>query len=158
MNWITQSPSWLFILRRYLPRLAICSLVWEIGQLPLYTLWAEPRWSSIAFAILHCTVGDVMIGAAALLAALTLWRADEPASWRYANVGMTSIVLAVAYTVWSERVNLAKGSWSYSAWMPVLPWIDVGLAPLVQWVIVPSTAWWWAKQHCASNVQTRQAH
>ena len=138
--------AWLFILRRYLPRLALCSLAWEIVQLPLYTLWTEPSWGAIAFAVAHCTVGDVMIGTAVLLIALILNRAGEPDNWPKMRVGVLMVVFAVAYTVLSERINLSRGSWSYSSWMPVLPWITVGLAPVVQWIIVPLITWWWANR------------
>jgi hypothetical protein len=42
------------------------NLVWEVAQLPLYTLWVEATPGEIAFAILHCTGGDAMIAAASL--------------------------------------------------------------------------------------------
>ena len=147
MNWYAHPETWSFILRRYLPRLAICSLAWEVAQLPLYTLWAEPRLERIAYAVLHCTAGDVLIGVAALLLALSLSGAGARASWPVTRIVMWMIVAAVAYTVLSERINLDWGVWAYSAWMPVLPWIDVGLAPLLQWIVVPLAAWRWANLH-----------
>lgn len=143
-NWYAYPESWSFILRRFLPRLALCSLAWEVVQLPLYTLWAVPRWEAIAFAVAHCTVGDAMIGMAALILALALSRARHPGNWPRAKVCVLVVVLALAYTVFSERVNLARGNWSYSAWMPVLPWFEVGLSPVLQWIVVPCLAWWWA--------------
>ena len=146
MSWYVRSESWSFILRSFLPRLTLCSLAWEIVQLPLYTLWAEPRLGAIAFAVAHCTVGDAMIGTAALVIALTLSGAGERARWRRTRIGMLMVFLAVAYTVLSERVNLAQGNWAYSAWMPVLPWVEVGLAPVMQWIIVPLVTWWWANR------------
>lgn len=146
MNWYSHQESWLFILRRYLPRLAICSLAWEVVQTPLYTLWSEPRLGWILFAIAHCTVGDIMIGTVALLAALFLSRADEFANWRKNRIAMLMIFLAITYTLLSEHINLAQGSWAYSSWMPVLPWIDVGLAPVMQWIIVPLVAWRWVSR------------
>lgn len=154
MNWYTRSESWSFILR-YLLRLALCSLVWEIAQLPFYTMWATPRWESIAIAVAHCTVGDVMIGTTALVVALALCRVGKPDNWHRTKVGMLSVVLTVTYTVLSEHINLARGSWSYSAWMPVLPWIEVGLAPVAQWLIVPSIAWWWTNRHYVPRRQLR---
>jgi len=60
---------------RYLAWLAGLSLVWEVAQLPLYTIWSEAPASKIAFAVAHCTAGDVLIGAAALLIALLAMRA-----------------------------------------------------------------------------------
>ncbi|OGS92019.1 MAG: hypothetical protein A2Z95_03900 [Gallionellales bacterium GWA2_60_18] len=144
--WYAYPESRSFILRRYLPRLAICSLVWEVVQLPLYALWAEPRLERIIYAVAHCTAGDVLIGTAALLLALSLSGAGARASWPGTRIVMWMIVVAVAYTVLSERINLARGDWAYSAWMPVLPWIGVGLAPLLQWVVVPLAAWRWANR------------
>lgn len=146
MNWYAYPDSWLFIFRRYLPRLAFCSLAWEAVQLPLYTLWAEPRLGWIAYAVAHCTVGDAMIGTVALVIALMLSRAGERADWPRTRIGMLMVFPAVAYTLLSERINLAQGNWAYSAWMPVLPWVEVGLAPLLQWLVVPLTAWWWANR------------
>src|SRR5829696_4004989 len=45
------------------------NLAWEITQLPLYTIWWTDPGPRIAFAVLHCTAGDLMIGAASLAAA-----------------------------------------------------------------------------------------
>jgi hypothetical protein len=146
MNWYAHPESWSFILQRYLPRLVLCSLAWEIVQLPLYTLWAEPRLGWIIFAVAHCTVGDTMIGALALILALILSRSGEPANWPRTRICVITVVLAVTYTLLSERVNLVRGSWAYSSWMPVLPGIEVGLAPLLQWIVVPVTTWWWANR------------
>jgi hypothetical protein len=146
MNWYAYPDSWSFIFRRYLPRLAFCSLAWEIVQLPLYTLWTEPRLGRIVFAVAHCTAGDAMIGLAALLLALVLSRAGAPAEWPITRVGALMVVLAVAYTVLSERINLTRDSWAYSPWMPVIPWLEVGLAPMMQWIVVPLAALWWANR------------
>ncbi len=144
MNWYAHSQSWSFIFRRYLPRLVLCSLTWEVVQLPLYTLWAEPRSGPIAFAVAHCTAGDAMIGVAALVLALVLSRAGAPAGWHRTRIGVLMVFIAVAYTLLSERINLVQGNWAYSPWMPVLPGLEVGLAPLMQWIVVPLMAWWWA--------------
>lgn len=146
MNWYANSEAWSFILYRYLPRLTLCSLVWEIIQLPFYTLWAETRPESIVYAVAHCSVGDAMIGTVALFLALTLSGAGERANWPRTRIVILMIFSAVAYTVLSERINLVQGNWAYSIWMPVLPWLKVGLAPLLQWVFVPLVAWWWANR------------
>lgn len=146
MKWTTLRDSWIFIFSAYLPRLALCSLIWEIVQLPLYTLWAEPRWQTIVFAILHCTAGDIIIGGLFLLIALTINGADKRSSWPYARICVWIIILTVSYTVFSERINLARGGWAYSANMPILPLIEVGLAPMAQWIIVPIVTWWWAQK------------
>ncbi|HJV92608.1 MAG TPA: hypothetical protein VJ572_03980 [Azonexus sp.] len=146
MNWYAHPQSWSFIGRRYLPRLTFCSLLWEIAQLPLYSLWAEPSPASIAYAVAHCTVGDAMIGTVALVLALTLGRTGEPAHWPRPRIAWGMVFLAVAYTLFSERSNVLRGSWAYASSMPIVPWIEVGVAPLAQWVVVPLVAWWWANR------------
>lgn len=146
MNWYAHPESWSFILRRYLPRLALYSLAWEIAQLPFYTLWAESNPGWIAFAVVHCTVGDAMIGTAALLVALILSRAGHPANWPGTKIFIWMVFLALAYTLASERINLIQGNWAYSDWMPMVPWVEVGLAPLLQWIVVPLAAWRWANR------------
>lgn len=146
MNWYANSEAWSFILYRYLPRLTLCSLVWEIVQLPFYTLWAESRPGNIVYAVAHCSVGDAMIGTTALFLALTMSGAGERANWPRTRIVILMIFSAVAYTVFSERINLAQGNWAYSIWMPVLPWLKVGLTPLLQWILVPLVAWWWANR------------
>lgn len=147
MNWYKYPDSWSFILRAYLSRLALCSLVWEILQLPLYTLWTEPDAWRIAYAVAHCTAGDVLIGTTALCIALILSRAGARAHWPNSRIVLWMVFLSLAYTVHSELRNLALGNWAYSPWMALLPWLDVGLAPLLQWVIVPLSAWHWANRH-----------
>lgn len=145
MTWYAHKESWSFILGSYLPRLALASLAWEILQLPLYTIWEEgsPGW--IAFAVAHCTAGDILIGGAALLLALILSRAGEPAAWPAGRIGTFMLLLAVFYTVLSERINVALGNWAYSERMPILPGVEVGIAPLLQWLVVPLAAFLWAR-------------
>jgi len=146
LNWYRYPESWSFILRRYLPRLGFFSLVWEIVQLPLYTLWADSGAWQIAFAVVHCTVGDAMIGMAALVLSLILSRAGQPSAWPAVRIGVNVLIFTLAYTALSERVNLAQGNWSYSAWMPIVPWLEVGLSPMLQWVVVPFVTWRWANR------------
>lgn len=146
MNWYTHAESWTFILGRYLPRLTFCSLVWEIAHAPLYTLWAEARPGTIAYGIAHCTIGDAMIGTAALCVALTLNGAGKRAQWPQPGIVALLIVSAVAYTLLSEHINLAQGDWAYAEAMPVVPWLGVGLTPVLQWILVPLVVWWWSNR------------
>ena len=73
-------PRWLGSLRRYVLASAGLHLVWEILQLPLYTIWWEP-FSKQSFAVLHCTAGDVMIASLSLLSApVLIGKPDWPQS------------------------------------------------------------------------------
>lgn len=137
--------SWLAMLRRYVAVIALGNLFWEAAQLPLYTLWATGTWGDKFLAILHCTSGDILIAAAALLTGLMLAGSDRwPASGR-TRVMWITIAIGIGYTIFSERLNLVvRRSWAYADAMPVVPLIGTGLAPLLQWVLIPLAAFWLA--------------
>ena len=52
--------AWLSALRVYLALSLGFHFVWEVGQLPLYTIWTTGTLSENAFTAIHCTLGDVM--------------------------------------------------------------------------------------------------
>ena len=119
---------------------AIGHFLWEAAQLPLYTLWRTGTRREIAFALIHCTGGDILITSVTLAAAAALARAF---GWRAFGRRMvfTAIALGAAYTVFSEWLNVEiRRSWSYAASMPVVPFLGTGLTPLLQWLIVPGLA------------------
>ena len=119
---------------------AIAHFLWEAMQLPLYTLWRTGTPREIAFALFHCTGGDVLITTATFAAAAALARHFRwpPFGWRMV---FTAIVLGGGYTIFSEWLNVEiSRTWSYTAAMPVVPFLGTGLTPLLQWLIVPGLA------------------
>ena len=141
--WYRDAAARSLILRRYLPWLAGLSLAWEIAQLPLYTIWNDDRPAYIAFAVLHCTAGDVLIGLAALAVALVITRAPALAAWRWRSMAIVTAAIATSYTAFSEWMNtFVLRSWEYSALMPRISLgdIELGLSPLVQWLLIPPLA------------------
>src|SRR6516164_6503337 len=62
--------AWLLTLRLYLGLLLIGDLIWEALQLPLYTIWTTGTPWEQAFAVVHCTLADLVIAACALTLAL----------------------------------------------------------------------------------------
>lgn len=139
--------EWLSAPRRYLVASAALRLVWEIVQLPLYTIGSEPLPNQ-AFAVLHCTVGDVMIAALSLLATLTLINRPDWPRTGARPVWLVVLLFGVGYTLYSEGLNVnVRGNWAYSTWMPTLPVVGTGLAPLLQWLLVPTLAQQFALGH-----------
>lgn len=146
LPWVRDRQSWRFIFLANAPTLAVLSLAWEVAQLPLYTLW-ESALPEIAFAVAHCTGGDVLIGLSALFAALVLTRAGALSQWRWPWVIALTVTAGTGYTVYSEWMNTAvRQSWAYSELMPVVPYLDVGLSPIAQWLVVPALALWAARR------------
>jgi len=142
LNWSQDRRSWHYIARWYLPCLAVLNGVWEVGQVPLYTIWRENSVAYVAFAIIHCAVGDVLIGAAALLSTLILLRAPGIDAWPWSRVTLVVIVLGAGYTLGSEWMNTTLLRWQYSDLMPTIriAEIRIGVSPLLQWILIPLLA------------------
>lgn len=130
--------DWLDALRRYFLFAAIAHLVWEFAHLPLYTIWLTGTPGELAFAAVHCTGGDILITLGTLMLSLCLFgSADWPGSRARRVLGGT-VVFGVAYTVFSEWLNIeVREAWAYRDLMPVVPLIDAGLSPILQWIVVP---------------------
>ncbi len=159
-HWYRDRVTWSFIAFRYVPLLGALNLLWEIAQLPLYTLWNEGSPAFIAYAVIHCTLGDVAIGTLALLIALIATRARAVETWRWRQVALFLVIPAVGYTALSEWINtVARESWAYSALMPIvnLGNLEFGLAPLLQWLILPPAALWLARFHSARRLEIRRS-
>lgn len=117
----------------------VSHLIWEIIQLPLYTIWSTASPHEIAFAVLHCTAGDLLIALATLMGSLAVIGDREwPNRGRLRIAGLT-VFGGLIYTIFSEWLNTGvRGSWAYSDLMPTLPPIGTGLSPLLQWVLIPT--------------------
>lgn len=140
---------------RYVIAVALGNLLWEVFQLPLFTLWQTARPGYLAFAVLHCWVGDLLITLFSLgLGVLAVGR-----SWPsrdYVPVAIVTLLLGLAYTVFSEWLNVeVRGSWGYASAMPRVPPLGTGLSPLLQWVVVPLVAFTWARPPIALTGRPR---
>ena len=125
-------------LRRYMVFVAVANLGWEFAHMPLYTLWQTGTAYEIAFAAVHCTGGDVLIALSAVVLALFLVGSPAwPAAHRGRVIAVT-VVLGLAYTLFSEWLNIeVREAWAYSDLMPVIPIINAGLSPVLQWIVIP---------------------
>ena len=95
------------------------------------------------FAVVHCTGGDLLIAMSTLLLALFLVGVHAWPSERAGRVLLLAVALGVSYTIFSEWLNIViRAAWAYRDIMPVVPVIDAGLTPLLQWIIVPTLAYW----------------
>ena len=123
--------------------------VWEMLQIPLYTIFWDASPGDIAFALFHCAAGDVLIAGATLALASVLTRSTlwQPDTGRARRVALLTLVLGVVYTIFSEWWNTGlRANWAYTAAMPVLPLLGTGVAPLAQWVVVPLVALWMTRR------------
>jgi hypothetical protein len=115
----------------------LLNFVWETLQTPFF-VDINDKLNTIIWYRFHCTLGDVVItlGSFWLVAMITKSR-----SW-FLNPTKNRLLLFVAfgvsYTIFSEIKNVSWNKlWGYSDLMPVIPYIEVGIIPLIQWIIVP---------------------
>lgn len=138
--WYRDREALSLIGRRYFPWLVALNLGWEIVQLPLYTIWRDASAGYLAFAVLHCTAGDMLIGSAALALALLATRAGAPNQWPWPSIMLITTAIGLGYTLMSEWMNTSiRQSWQYSELMPTVQVgaATIGLSPIAQWLILP---------------------
>jgi len=138
-----QPSNWLRGLCAYVGVTTAGNLVWESLHLPLYTIWQTGTVGENAFAVFHCTLGDLLIAANTLAVALLVAGNRAWPARRFWPVATLTIVFGVGYTIYSEWLNVSvRAAWAYSELMPVLSIGDVriGLSPLLQWIVLPAVA------------------
>jgi hypothetical protein len=146
---MTSSGNWLAALRAYLLTFATADLVWETAHLPLYTLWQIGTAGENLFAVVHCTLGDLLIALASLTLGLVLAGHRQWPARRFVAVAAFTMTFGIGYTVFSEWLNLVvRKSWAYSALMPTISFfgLNLGVSPLLQWISVPALALYAARR------------
>lgn len=138
----------LFFPELRLLRLALpLELLWEIAQFPLYDVWHQSTWTYILYSLAHCTLGDLLIllityELVALLAGGRSWYRSAPIAG-----ALLFTLLGVIYTIYSESMNVRiKGAWSYTELMPIVPFVNIGGTPFLQWVLIPFALIWLMRQ------------
>lgn len=125
----------------------VFNYLWEMGQAVLFT-----PWGSLMQGIWRCFVASLGDGVLVLLIFAVGWIAlggqgwiETPGLRGYALMITTG--LAIAMTI--EWIALQRGRWSYQPAMPVIPILEVGLAPVLQMIVLPplvfKTAVWWQR-------------
>lgn len=137
-----KSQQWHSAIRNYVVIVAGLNFLWEIAQLPFYTILSTGAWGEIAFAVMHCTVGDIFIAIVTLVLGLLVFGTSDWPKQRHIVISLFSVIAGLIYTIYSERMNIARNAWAYSDLMPIIPWLDVGLTPILQWILVPVYGLW----------------
>lgn len=148
-QWYRDRDARFLIVAGYLPWVAGLNLAWEAAHVSLYTLWHEAEASYVAFSVVHCTAGDVVIGTAALLLALIFGQETSLARWRWRRIAALTALAGTAYTIFSEWMNTTvSGAWTYAEAMPRLELasIEIGASPLAQWLLLPPLALYLARK------------
>ena len=142
---------------KILPRLATLFVIsvllnfpWEVAQMPLYV--ENGSWLEFA---LHCVIPSLGDGLIVMLIFGVGWAVrgrsdwtDQPGWAAYALMLMTGFSVAVIVE-WVGFYGLQR--WSYTASMPLLPGLGIGVVPVLQMLLLPpvifrASGWWLARR------------
>ncbi len=133
----------------------LLNFAWEILQAGLYRGFNELSYERGVSYCTRATLADTAI----LLVSfwLVAWLGGNrdwplrPGARRV--VGFTSIglVTTVILEILSTRV---WGRWSYAESMPLVPILDVGMAPFLQWVLLPPLTVWFVRRQISQRSES----
>ncbi len=109
-------------------------LVWENAHAPLYSVYES--FAGHFIPCLIATFGDVIItlsvyGLVSLLKRSTSWILNLEVKDIFA-LSLISFFVAV----WIEQHALFIGKWGYASSMPIIPYFNVGLTPILQMMVL----------------------
>lgn len=114
----------------------LLNLVWEIAQGSLYSGYVYDL-NHISFCALASVADMLMV--LLLYFAFTIFYKDPYWLDRMAISNVIGLVLIGGTgAILGELRHLSAGSWSYSDAMPILPVVDVGLSPVLQFMLLPT--------------------
>lgn len=136
---LQKKTSYKQIFKQYIFRVIIISFLlnftWELFQLPLYKN-SDYNFNHIAFCGL-ATVADVIM---VLLLYLSFAFILKDLFWvLHMRLQRTILVIFIGGTgaILSEMRHLSLGSWGYDNSMPLIPFVNVGISPVLQFMFLP---------------------
>ena len=113
------------------------NVLWEMGQMGAYVQTADQPWPETLALCTRAALGDVVIllgiyAGTALAAADPIW--SLRGKWNHYAITM---VLGVGAAALIEHSAIANGRWTYNSTMPLVPFLEAGLWPLLQMTILP---------------------
>ena len=127
---------------------------WEVLQAPLFEGMAAAPHSAVISACSQATLGDAVIlllahASVVVVTRRRLWVLAP--SWREVAGFVSAGVAITAMIEWLATRGHWTQTWAYSSAMPLIPGVGIGLAPLLQWVIVPPIALWFVRRQSACD-------
>lgn len=113
----------------------ILNVLWEFAHARLYV--PCPTIASCWPVLLRASAWDALF-----VTALDFFWLRERSAKNYLYV----IVIALAAAIIIELHALAIGRWAYTSAMPIIPWLRVGLSPVLQLPITALVTYWIVRQ------------
>ena len=111
------------------------NFIWELAQGPLYEGF-EYDWQHISFCALASVADMLMV----LILLFGFGLVYKNVFWTRSmgiNKIFPLIFIGSAGAILGEIWHTSRGDWVYAEAMPIVPWVNVGLSPLLQFAVLP---------------------
>jgi hypothetical protein len=128
----------------------LLNFVWEMLQIPFFRGMTQAPHGDALLICLQATFGDVGITLAAFWTTAWLGRdrrwPTRPRPAQIAAFALVGLLITIAFEWLATQV---WSFWSYSGLMPMIPVLEIGLVPLLQWIILPPLIIWFVHRQLA---------
>lgn len=120
---------------------------WEFLQVPFYRdMPSASHWSGVVECSL-ATIGDVIIMLVAFwLTALTARSGRWVVEPRARQIALFVAIGLIVTLVIEYLAVRSDWGWRYASSMPLVPLLGAGLAPVLQWIVLPPLALWFVRR------------
>jgi hypothetical protein len=132
----------------------LLSLPWEFGQMWLYAGAGQMSHLEGIRICSAATVGDAVIMLAAYgivgLGARSQDWALAPTKAQVAAFVLIGLAVTIVVEIIATRSD-GMFSWRYAAAMPVTPFLGIGFAPILMWLVVPLLVLWFVRRQIGKS-------
>jgi hypothetical protein len=116
---------------------------WEFLQVPLFAeMPTLGHWEAVKFCT-RATLGDVLIALVAFWVVAGVRRRRDWLRCPDAKAIAGFVAVGIVITIGLEwHATVLQDRWQYAERMPTLPLLGTGLAPLLQWLLLPPLIVW----------------
>nr|WKN38583.1 hypothetical protein K4G66_07695 [Tunicatimonas sp. TK19036] len=122
----------------------LLNFLWEVGQGPWYEDFRYD-WKHISFCAL-ASVADMLMVFILLFGFGLIYQSVFWIRHLTTSRIVTLVLVGCIGAVLSEMWHTARGDWAYAESMPMLPWVNVGLSPVLQFALLPFITFALSKQ------------
>ncbi len=126
------------------------NFLWEMAQMPLFKNMPL-NWETTFFCALASIADCIMV----MILYLGFSLIYKNAFWFLQPSLLRVIFLITAGglgAILAEKKHLFLGNWAYSTYMPLVPVVDIGLSPLLQFMVLPLLIYYVASAIVGKNI------
>lgn len=109
--------------------------IWELAHSPLYQMY-QYDFQHVSICILASLADTVMVLMLIFLFGLAFKNVFWVNHLTKGRIIVLALVGAIGATI-GEMWHTSKGDWTYADYMPLIPWLGVGISPVLQFTILP---------------------